>query len=253
MSAAFVEVLIAAAVFLGIVLSLELGFRFGLRANRSGDTGTGQLVGVIEAAVLGLLGLLLAFSFAAAASRFFERQDLITQEANAIGTAWLRADVLDDAHRVSLRNALKEYTEHRVAALPNMGHRWNEDVMAEVARFHDRMWKAASEGVRDRPNVANVMLPAVNEVIDLHSTRVAAAYKHLPAAVTALLIVCSLLATGMIGIGCGMEGRRRPAMTFPLAFLIASALCLTIDLDHPRHGILQLNDTPLTSLKFGPP
>src|SRR5690349_19761567 len=103
-------VLLDALVLVGLVLvllaSLELGFRAGRRPRDQDARAAGQ-VGVIQGAMLGLLGLLLAFSFAAAGSRFLERQSYIVAEANAIGTAHLRADVLREPHRAELRTALK--------------------------------------------------------------------------------------------------------------------------------------------------
>jgi hypothetical protein len=92
----------------------------------------------------------------------------------------------------------------------------------------------------------------VNEVIDLHATRLAAGLKHLPLPVLGLLVACSVLAIAVIGYGNGLAGERSAALTLPLAILIGVALCITIDLDHPRAGVIRLNDTPLAELKFEP-
>jgi hypothetical protein len=97
--------------------------------------------------------------------------------------------------------------------------------------------------------ILGVLVP-VNEVIDLHSTRLAAGRKHLPRPVMGLLIVCSMLATGVIGYGCGLGGRRRAPLTVSLAILIGMALWITVDLDHPRAGLLRLSDAPLEALKL---
>lgn len=90
----------------------------------------------------------------------------------------------------------------------------------------------------------------MNEVIDRHSTRLAASRKHLPPLDMGLLIACSLLAVAVIGYGCGLAGRRNAPMTVSLVLLIGTALWITIDLDHPRAGFMQLSDAPLESLKF---
>src|SRR5262245_56852491 len=109
-----IEVLIAVGLLIFLLASLEVGFWAGQRAS-SDDFGvsSGQL-GASQGAIVGLLGLLLAFSFAGAGARFLERQDLIVQEANAIGTAYLRAGLLDDPHRSELRATLKQYAQLRV-------------------------------------------------------------------------------------------------------------------------------------------
>jgi len=235
-----------------MLVALDAGFRAGRRGAAREGGGAGGQVGAIQGAVLGLLGLLLAFSFAAAGGRFIERQDLIVQEANAIGTAWLRAELLDEPHRSELRAALAAYTAHRVDAVVQLQHGWDDAMLAEVERLQARIWKAARDGVAARPELALAVLAPVNETLDVHSLRVNAALKHLPYLVTGLLIVCSLLAVNVIGYGCGIDGRRRWLLTVSLAILIAGALWLTIDLDHPRRGMLQLNDAPLQALKFEP-
>lgn len=243
---------IAAGLLGAMLVALDAGFRSGQRAAAREGGGAGGQVGAIQGAVLGLLGLLLAFSFAAAGSRFIERQDLIVQEANAIGTAWLRADLLDEPHRSGLRAELEAYTAHRVGSVVQLQHGWDDAVLAEVERLQARVWKAARDGVAARAELAQAILSPVNEVFDVHSLRVNAALKHLPYLVTGLLVVCSLLAVHAIGYGCGLEGRRRWLLTVSLAILIAAALWLTIDLDHPRRGMLQLDDAPLRALKFEP-
>jgi hypothetical protein len=246
------ELSIAGGLILGMIVALESGFRAGRRAGAAEPSGAGGQVGAIQAAVLGLLGLLLAFSFAAAGSRFLERQDLIAQEANAIGTSWLRAGLLEEPHRSELRASLAAYTSDRIEASARLQQGWTPSVIATVERDHDRIWRAASAGVGQRPELALAVLNPVNEVIDLHSLRVHAALKHLPLVVLALLVLCSLVAVTVIGYGCGVEGRRRWHLTLSLALLITSALWITIDLDHPRWGLLQLNDGPLRALKFEP-
>jgi hypothetical protein len=239
---------VAAGVFAALLLAMEAGFRAGRRAAADADGRAGEQVGAIQGAILGLLGLLLGFSFAAAGARFLERQDLIVQEANAIGTAYLRADLLDEPHRSELRASLKRYTEHRLEVSGRLRAGFQPSDLAEVQRLHARIWNAASGGVVARPAAIVGVLPPVNDVIDLHSTRVAAGSKHLPPLVMGLLIACSLLAIGAIGYGCGLAGRRRaPLSVFGLA------LWTTIDLDQPRGGLLQLSDEPLKTLSFDQP
>jgi hypothetical protein len=251
------ELTTAAILFVGLIVLLEIGFRLGRRIAGRGEAGTaggaGQ-VGAVQGAVLGLLGLLLGFSFGGAASRFLERQDLITTEANAIGTAYLRADLLDEPYKADLRTALKTYTKRRLEVSATIRAGLDESLAAEVDRMHNAMWKAASAGGLAKPAMAMVVIPPVNDVIDLHSLRVAAGRKHLPMLVMGLLIACSGLAVAVIGYGCGLAGRRNSTMTVSLAILIGTALWTTIDLDHPRAGLIQLSDAPLAALKFdGPP
>jgi hypothetical protein len=132
-------------------------------------------------------------------------------------------------------------------------HGWEASALAEVDQLHARIWRAASAGVRARPELALLILPPVNEVLDVHALRVNATRKHIPGLVLGLLLTSSLLAITVIGYGCGMDGHRRWPLTLSLTLLIAGSLWITIDLDHPRRGLLRLNDAPLQALVFTPP
>jgi hypothetical protein len=238
---------VAVAILAGLLVALEVGFRIG---RRTAGADRGGQVGAIEGAILGLLGLLLAFSFAGAGGRFVERQDLVVQEANAIGTAYLRADLLDEPNRSGLRSAVRDYTRHRLELSRRVQAGISPGDAAEMERLQGRMWSAAAAGANAKPASLVAVTSAVNDVIDLHSTRLAAANKRLPMLVLGLLIACSALATGAIGYGCGAGGTRRAPLTVPLTALIGVTLWITIDLDYPRRGLLQIDDAPLQALKF---
>jgi hypothetical protein len=236
---------------IGLAIALETGYRFGARAARDGGDGSksvGGQVGAIQGAILGLLGLLLGFSFAGAAGRFIERQDLIVTEANAIGTAWLRADLLDEPHRSQLKSHLADYVRRRIELSHRLHGGYTDAMRQETDGFHNRIWRAAADGAAAKPATMVVMLPPVNELIDLHATRVAAGRKHLPVPILGLLIVCSALAVAVIGYGGGLTQRRALPMSGALVILIAAALWITIDLDHPRAGLLRVSDAPLKDL-----
>lgn len=244
---------VALALFGALMLALEIGFRKGRRDSTERDAQAGAQVGAIQGAVLGLMGLLLAFSFAAAGARFLERQDLIVKEANAIGTAYLRADLLDEPHRTELRSALQKYTEHRIEVSERFRGVLSNDDAAEVQRTQTRIWSAAIAGVSAKPTTMLGVLPPINDVIDTHSDRIFAGKKHIPWLVMGLLIACSLMSVAIIGYGCGLGGRRRALLTISLALIVGTSLWITIDLDHPRAGLLRLSDAPLKAIQFGPP
>ncbi|HVZ93590.1 MAG TPA: hypothetical protein VG797_03685 [Phycisphaerales bacterium] len=252
----FIEFGIGVALAVALIVALETGFRLGRRTARRNkemrgkEPPSGGQIGAVQGAVLGLLGLLLGFSFAGAASRFLERQDLIMQEANAIGTAYLRADLLDEPHSSQMKDVLREYVRHRLEASKTLAKGLGENIPEEVALLHSRLWTAARDGALAKPSTMVAVLNPVNEVIDFHSTRVYTGKKHLPALVMGLLILCSMMAVGAIGYGCGLSGHRSLPMTLPLVILIAATLWTTIDLDHPRAGLIRLSDAPLEELDF---
>lgn len=251
MSSPLVDVLIGVVLMALLLASLETGYRGGRRAMAEHDGHAATQIGAVQGAVLGLLGLLLGFSFAAAGTRFLERQDLIVREANAIGTAYLRAGLLPEPHREQLRSELRAYTASRVEMSANLRDGLTREMNDLASAAHVRMWNAAEAGVLARPDMTLAVVPAVNEVIDLHTIRVSAGRKHLPVLVMGLLVACSLMSLGVIGFGCGLSGKRRLQMTVPLVLLIGAALWVTIDLDHPRAGLMRLSDAPLKELRLG--
>jgi hypothetical protein len=232
-----------------LVAGQEIGFRFGRSAGAGRETSAVGPIATVQAGTLGLLGLLLAFSFGGAASRFIERQDLIVEEANAIGTAFLRADMLGEPHRSELRSGLAGYLASRIEVSRTLSRGIAPESLAAMSEWHDRIWTAARDGVTARPEAMLTVLGPVNDVIDLHSTRVAAARKHIPLPVMMLLIGCSVVTMLGIGFGCGLAGRRSLVMTGSMMVLIAAAIWTTIDLDHPRAGVLTLNDAPLVEMR----
>ena len=246
------EIVIAIALLGGLLIAVEVGFRLGRHAPKSTGDPSGSLTGAIQGATLGLLGLLLGFSFAGAAGRYIDRQDLITADANAISTTYLRADLLIAPHDQRLRREIEAYLAHRLEASTRLRAGLTTQDVEHVQDLHGGMWRAAVEGVKETPAATLAVLNPLNEVIDLHSSRVAAGRKHLPGLVLALLVVCAALAVGVIGYGCGLSGNRTLAMTVPLVVVIAAALWTTIDLDHGRIGLIRISDQALHDLRLVP-
>lgn len=238
------------SLYAGVGVAFELGFRLGRRRSGRHRDHESPQVGAIQGATLGLLALLLGFSFAGAAERFLKRQDLVVREANAIGTAWLRAELLDAEHRDALRSSLAEYASLQLELGAALAGTASDDLDDRIAAAQDSIWRAALEGVAGRPDRIRPVLDPVNEAIDLHTSRKAAITLHLPAPVLVLIVASSLLAMAVLGYGCGLGGVRILPMTAPLAVLIVSALWLTVDLDHPRGGLIQVNDEPLRALRL---
>lgn len=248
----YTELIVAPALLLMLLVAQEAGFRLGKRARSSEHAPTSGQLGALVGALLGLLGLLLGFNYAGAASRFIARQDLIVSEANAIGTAYLRAEMLNEPYRSSLRNALKEYTELRLEASKALRTGIDPAVLAELMRRQDRIWSSARDGVKNKPEMVMAVLPPVNEVIDLHTLRVSAGRRHVPYLIMSMLVGCSVLSIGVMGYGAGLAGRRNALLYGSLAILIGTALWTTVDLDYGRIGLLRLSDAPLQELKFDP-
>jgi len=250
-SDAFWVILRVAVELFGLMfLAPEVGYRLGLLWNRKEEADRTQL-GTILGAILALLGLLLGFSFAAAGAKYLGRHELIVTEANAIGTAYLRADLLEEPHRETYRKLLKEYAKSRIRIFETKNNEEFQKVAKVSAELHPQLWEVAVRGVKQSHEFDETVLPPLNEVIDLHTTTSAAIRRHLPWPVILLLKVIAVWSLFMVGYGNAVSGRRHELLTLSLAFLVASVLWMTLDLDYPRIGVLQVNNQALVELYEG--
>jgi hypothetical protein len=143
-----------------------------------------------------------------AGSRYVDRLDIIVKEANALGTAYLRADTIAEPERDELKAALREYTSDRVELLSGEQRDRIEPLLAKVSSLHERMWRSAVKGTQGNAPLMAVVLPPVNEVIDLHATHLSMVRRHLPLPILAALLAATGRRFGLVGFGNGRIGRR---------------------------------------------
>jgi hypothetical protein len=117
-----------------------------------------------------------------------------------------------------------------------------ELLLAKVGGLHERMWKSAIEGTRDNAPLMAVVLPPINEVIDLHSTHLALARRHMPLPIVVVLLGSAAIGVGLLGFGNGRVGRRFSLLDSVYGVVLAVALWMTIDLDYPGIGIVRVNN-----------
>jgi hypothetical protein len=239
---------IAVGLLAVMLLATETGYRLGRRRAADDDKSVDMVITTVLSATLGLVGLLLGFSFAAAGSRFIDRMDVIVRESNAIGTAYLRTDLLDEPYRGTCRRALRDYTATRIELFGEWEAEKVAPIRARSEALQNVFWKAAIDGVRKEGKFDETVLPPMNEVIDLHTTRHAMEHRHIPVLVFSLLIACTAVALSALGYGCGKKGRRHWASTSSLGLLLAAVLWIVLDLDYPRAGLLQINQDPMIAL-----
>jgi hypothetical protein len=242
------DVLMAVGLFVGLLACLESWFFLGRRARDKRSEHPDQLA-TIQGATLGLLALLLGFSFAMAMSRFSDREKLIVSEANAIGTVWLRCDLLPEAARDEIRRTLRDYTDQRIAFYDAKDEAARQNAIAESEKLQSRLWTVFADAAKDSPELSTVLLPSPNELIDLHGARIAVARRHMPTVLLGLLLVCSLVSVASVGYGCGVGGKRNVVLTTALTFLIAGTLWAIIDMDHPRQGLIRVGQQPMLKLR----
>ncbi len=218
----------------------EIGYRLGrLRPDAAADR-KGQ-VSVHAAAILALLGLLLAFSFSIVEARFSARKRLVIDEANAIGTTWLRARLLPAPHGERIQKLLRRYVALRIGA------EGPEELAAAIARseeIHAELWREAEAVGEAHPESVPVglFLFSLNEVIDLHTTRVAVGlHQRLPTAIVDVLVLVSILAMGVLGYGAGLGQWRSLIPTVALVLAVAAVLVLIGQLDSPGTPLFRVS------------
>ena len=243
--------------FISVVLPLmfganEIGFRMG-RARHADEPERSQTVANgLKASIIGLVALLLGFSYSMTSGRFNQRQQLVLDEANAIGTCYLRAGLLPETAGGHIRDCLRRYTDLRLehfetALVPSEFQRTTKAMDAALVE----LWAGVEEAVKsdqDRARVSEIV-PAANEVIDLAATRAWASHNQMPASVLALLAICVVVSSGLMGHSSGQVGRRHLGLWVALNCLIMLVLFVVLDFDRPRRGLIQINHQPLIELR----
>jgi len=237
-------VFLALCLFAGMVVILEVGRRIGIRRVAVDAEGVREGAGAVEAAVFGLLGLLLAFTFSGAAARFNTRRVQIVEEANAVGTAYLRLDLLPAAEQPPLRDLFRGYLDSRLAAYRKLSD--TEAAMKELnhsIQLQKEIWTravAASEG-QDYHSARMLLIPALNQMIDITTTRTAARKMHPPAIIFVMLAVLSLVGSLLAGYGMARAKTRGWFHIFGYAIIMAAAVYVILDLEFPRAGFIRVD------------
>ena len=232
------------ALFAALIVCLEAGRRAGRKAFSS-DRAHPSGLGTVEAVTFGLLGLMLAFTFSGAAERLDRRRGQIVDEANAIGTAWLRLDVLPANAQPQLREAIRRYTDSRIAVYRTFSESGLDAARAEHARssaLQQEVWTEAVAACRDVPSATVVVLPALNEMFDIATTRLAATQMHPPRIVYVVLALISLVCGFLVGYEMGGTEVASRSHMIVLAFVLSFTFYVILDFEYPRLGFIRIDD-----------
>jgi len=234
-----------------LLATSELGYRWGRLARNKLEQGQQAQVGAIEGATLGLLALLLGFTFAMAVQRFETRRSLIVQESNAIGTTLLRSSFLPVDQRGEVRELLLSYIDSRLEySSASLGSQRMTDALAKSAALQTQLWSHAETAARQAPNPVTVsFVTSLNEMIDVDALRLAALRNRVPEAVWLLVLLVAACGTGVCGYGCGITGRRIMISQVALPVLIAIVITILSDLDNSRRGLIRNSHQSLIDLK----
>jgi hypothetical protein len=235
----------AVSLFIGMVVCLEIGRGFGKRKLAKDPQGGMSGFGVAEGAVFGLYGLLVAFTFSGAGTRFDTRRELIAEEANAIGTAYLRLDLLPADSQLALRRLFREYLDSRLEVyrrLPDI-----DAVRAELskcARLQVEVWAQAVAATRlpgGHPEAGKLLLPALNTMIDITTTRTMAARMHPPRIIFWLLFVLALVCSLLAGFEMASSKQRSWLHIMAFAAITVISVYVILDIEYPRTGFIRVD------------
>lgn len=234
-----------------LLVSAELGYRVGMRLFIVKDEARKGQVGNIQGAVLGMLALLLGFTFSMAVSRYEHRRELVMQEANSIGTTYLRASFLPEAHKTAVEEKLRRYVDVRLD-FHNAGTDAAKIAAAEgeAAKLQGEIWAHTVTAAKEAPSpIVSTFINTLNETIDLDATRLNAFRTRVPGPVWLLVLVVAAASCYATGYHAGASGVRTGFSNVMLPALIAVVITLISDVDRPRQGLVGVSQQPLVDLK----
>lgn len=240
-------------IIVGLLLlaATEVGYRTGWRLFTNGDEPRKAQIGSIQGAVLGLLALLLGFTFSMAVQRYETRRSLVLEEANAIGTTYLRASFLPEAHQAAVEELLRQYVEVRLDFYDAGIDAIKLDLAERKASALQRkLWEHTVQVVKESPSpIVATFINALNDTIDLDASRLNTMRARVPSAVWLLVLVVACMGCFSSGYSAGATGARTSFSNTLLPLLIAVVITLIADLDRPRQGLVGISQQPLIDLK----
>lgn len=253
------SVQIAAVLCVSMILAIEAGYRIGRKTPWSGlhaDAGKDAYqahINTIAASLLGILALLLGFTFSLALQRFDSRSAAVVEEANAIGTACLRAQLLPVSLRAEVQKSLREYLDLRVqASAVTLDDRTaRKALLDKTGLAQAALWRYARQAAEENPNpvTSGLFIQSLNDLIDAFGRRDAALARHVPESVLLLLYATFLLAGAIVGYASGVAGHRASFAAYIMVALIVVLVFTILDLDRPRRGLIQVSQQSLIELQ----
>jgi hypothetical protein len=243
--------LILLGLLVAMTASWEVGQWVGAHARLGTDDDARTHATGLHAAILGLLALLLGFTFSMSAQRFEATRDVIAGESAAIEAAYLRSDLAPEPQRGVLQALFRRYVDTRIGFYAAGTDVRKRRTVEQVTRsMHEEMWAQAMAVAAATPTSTTALLvESVNQVIDFHAKRLHARRNHVPSTIIWLLILMAVASTGLTGYVAGYGNRRHVVPTVIVLALIASVIVVIIDLDRPMRGLIQGGDESMFEVK----
>jgi hypothetical protein len=238
-------------VFATLLAATEFGYRLGHRLNRKKESDLSERqekgVGIITSAMLALVAFVMAVSISMADSRFNTRRKLVLEEANAISTAYLRAQGVGGVRGEAIMKFFRDYTQLRIDFVAAGEDQTRlETIYEKMTVIQQRIWSSASEAAAGAPTpITALLLGSLNQVFDLATARRWASEARVPFNVFKFLHFVSLLAVGVMGYYFSLSRHRHFVLSSILLFAFTASMLLIIDLDKPRSGNIQAEQSSL--------
>jgi hypothetical protein len=238
-----------AATVVVVLLSIEVGYRLGQYRRRRSEEEKEGPVGAIVGATLGLLAFMLAFTFGLAASRFDARRQIVVEDANAIGTTYLRAGLLPDGRAATIRKLLGEYVDTRLQAADTGNI---DKALQRSDDLHRALWKEAEAVGQKHPNsiVVGLFIQSLNETIDIHAKRIQVAVRsRIPGVLWGALYLVAILTMSGVGYHGGLTKSKRSLAIVVLVMTFSAIMWLVADLDRPQEGVLKVSQQAMIEVR----
>lgn len=248
----------AAAIFVLLNCARWAGYRVGrsVHTRHPDDEAASTAVGFVTGGLLMLFAFILGIALSMASTRLEARRDSVLNEANAIGTAWLRAGLVDGPEGGHIQRLLRDYTEVRIAAVRGMTSQEQENqTNIRTNQLQGAIWSDVQTIARRAPNPITASLTAaVNDTFDLALTNRRNFASHVPPVIVRLLLIVSVLAVGAMGYHFGLAGSGQMVISTLLLVVWTASIVLVADIDNPRAGQVRIDPAPLvwTLQGFGP-
>lgn len=235
-----------------LYVSIEIGYRYGIRFKERTTDKVNDHVATIEAALLGLLALLLGFAFSMAMSRFDVRKEMVMNEVNDLQTTFMRSQLLPAAYRQPCADLLRRYVDTRIAYFQAGTDQQQIDQALQGTRtLQSQLWKAAVQAARENDSevATGYYINSLNSLIDDHTRRITAMENHVPQPILALLFLVACLTVAVTGYSSGLRTKRLKALRYIIIAVITATLIVIVDLDRPRRGFIKINEAGMVQLK----
>lgn len=242
--------------YIGMALSLLLSFEVGYQISKYPTSDSGKDVsnsaGPMVSGLLALVAFMLAFTFAMASSQHNLRKLNVLEEANIIGTTYLRADLIGERDETKVKQLLKEYVDGRIYALQMGMHKATMKIaLARSVEIQEQLWAQVSSAAKKEPNPnTGLLVQSVNSLIDIHQERVTSGfYNRIPSSIWLVLLTISILTMMTMGSQAKISKSRRLTAVIPLIMAFTALTAVVMDLDRPQEGIITVGQEAMIDLQ----